>query len=183
MNENTITAYIDNIQVAQTIDSTYGSGQAALGCNYTGVCFKNLNIEKVDESTPAVAVKLDDKDSKIKYTGAWENDDGNWMDYCRGAHKSNTAGSATEFTFIGTGIILTGRLGSNNGKADIYIDNVKQETIDTYNEKAIFRAQLYRKEKLALGRHIVKLVVTGMKNEEASDAEIYVDSIEYMGGK
>ncbi len=183
MNENTITAYIDGTQVAQTMDSTYGSGQAALGCNYTGVCFKDLKIEKIDESTPVVAVKYDDKDSSIKYTGTWENEDGNWMDFCRGVHKSNAAGATMEFAFNGTGVIITGRIGPNCGKADIYIDNVKQGTIGTYHAKTIYRAQLYRKEKLAAGRHSVKLVVAEAKDKEASDAYIYVDSMEYIGEK
>ena len=181
MDGNSITAYIDNTQTASVQDKTFGYGQAALGSGYSEVLFKNLKVEKTGKDTPAICAIVDDKDASIKYSGEWAEEDGSWMDYRRGAHKSSKAGAEMNFSFTGTGIIISGRMAQNCGMADVYVDNVKQWTINCYNDKNIYRAALFQAYGLAPGAHTVRVLVTGNKDIKAGDSLIYIDSIEYEG--
>lgn len=179
MNGTTITAYINGNQVASTTDSSLYSGQAALACTYNSICFDNLRIEKIDAATPSSCTRINDKNTSITYSGTWTNEDGSWQDYYRTIQKSNTANAYMQYTFTGTDFAILGRMASNCGRADVYIDNVKQTTIDTYKSSTTYKAPLYQKTGLTSGSHTIKLTVLHTKSSSASDYYVYVDTIEY----
>ncbi len=181
-NGATITAYIDGNMVTTCIDSEFSSGQAALGTNYHTVAFDNLRIAPIDATTPASALKVNDKDAVITYNGGWYDQNGSWQDYARSSKNSNSAGASLEYTFTGSEIFILGRKGSNSGKADVYIDNVKHTNIDAYNSSTLYRTPIYQHTGLISGMHTVRLVVSGTHNALSTDSYIWIDSIETLDG-
>lgn len=112
--------------------------------------------------------------------------DNNWLytenvgDYInKDAHYSNIQGSALDFTFKGKVIRWIGSMMPNHGIADIYIDWEFQLSVDTYRKKALHQQVLYEKSGLDPNRyHTLRIVVTGKKNDNATDCFINIDAFE-----
>jgi hypothetical protein len=174
MIDSTITAYVDNTQVASVVDSNIPSGQPAIGCSFNTVLYDNIKIEAIDSSTSHTCIRVNDTDKSITYDSSWYGEDGNWMDYVRSCKKSNTANSTFEYTFTGSGVTLIGRKTSTGGSGDVYIDGTLVSTINTNSSTSQNRAPIFKKMDLSYGKHTIKLVAKG-------DNYIYLDAIEYLG--
>ncbi len=183
MNGTMISAYINDVELASIIDDSFSSGQVVLASSeYSNVAFDNLLIEPISENIDVTALKVNDSNTDlITYNGNWQLQDGNWRDHHRSARRSNEANASLEYEFTGTEITLLGRLASDGGEADVYIDDVLQSRIDTYGNTR-YRAALYKATGLDSGSHTLKLVVSGTRNAASSEAYVYIDSIETLDG-
>jgi mannan endo-1,4-beta-mannosidase len=127
-------------------------------------------------------VTVDDRNSSITYNGTWTED--TWSSDIDGTEKySNQTNAYAQFAFTGTGVQWYGYKQNNLGKADVYIDNVKQATIDLYDPSmpaAAPRTMLYEKSGLTSGSHTIKLVVTGTKNASSSGYYVLLDAFKYI---
>lgn len=129
----------------------------------------------------AASEEINDNDPNIAYTGfTYITNDTKYNLIQNDFHQSNTAGDYVEFSFTGTSIAWIGMKNFDHGYADVYIDNVKDATVDTYaetgNETIIlprYKQVLYQKTGLSAGSHTIKIVVTNEKNPESSG--IYQD--------
>ncbi|MDZ7724229.1 MAG: hypothetical protein U5R06_15845 [candidate division KSB1 bacterium] len=74
---------------------------------------------------------------------------------------------------------MQGAWNKDHGKADIYIDGELDRTIDCYywlaNQEGYPFAYLYHNVTLPEGDHELRLVVTGDKNEKATDSKITIN--------
>jgi hypothetical protein len=134
------------------------------------------------EVVPSDDVLIDDTDLRVKYSGQWER---LWQQ--DGQYKGTTsvggdAGSSVELTFEGQGIAWTGCAASGSGqagaedaglgrtervagRADVYIDgkleasnlDLSRRVETRYSD--VWPLVLFSKEKLAEGRHTIKIVV------------------------
>ena len=86
-------------------------------------------------------------------------------------------GAYFECTFNGTNIYYYGSQASDNGKADIYIDNVWQATIDTYSPTFNKPVLLWSKTGMAANNHTIKVVVPSDKNPASSG---YNKDLDYL---
>ena len=80
-----------------------------------------------------------------------------------------------EFTFDGTGISLTGTWDKEGGKADIYVDNKFDRTIDTYfnyNNQQYGATSIWHKLNLTRGTHKIRVEVKGEKRAESAGTRI-----------
>ena len=80
--------------------------------------------------------------------------------------------------FSGTGISLTGNWYKDGGKADVYIDDELNRTIDTYY---YFAGQQHTESiwhilNLKPGEHKVRIVVKGEKRPESAGTRVYITS-------
>ncbi|MCP4312338.1 MAG: hypothetical protein GY790_13825 [Bacteroidetes bacterium] len=89
---------------------------------------------------------------------------------------SNVKGANCEFTFVGTGITWIGIKNNLHGKADVYIDNVLQATVDTHNPVHLPQQELFTKTGLKPGKHTIKIVVKGNKNPTIWKGRISIDA-------
>ena len=131
-----------------------------------------------------VAYRTTIKDDAWKWKGSWQE-----YDYLySGGQKfygkvSADKGSECTLTFKGTGILLMGHWDKDGGRADVYLDGNKVQTIDTYywvgNRGAGYGwlngAHLYHILDLEPGEHTLRVVSTGEKNEKAVGSKIYLE--------
>jgi beta-galactosidase len=135
--------------------------------------------------------KIDDRDPAIRYVGTWIPIDSDGKSYCGTEMYSSKAGDYAEFTFRGTGICWIGSKDLIHGKADVYVDGVKEASgIDLYcgighgasrGEEKIYQELLFSKEGLENGEHVIRIVVTGEKNAASNNAFVAVDAFEVLG--
>lgn len=114
--------------------------------------------------------------SDLKFDGAWDADGS--------VRKTSAVGSAMSFTFTGNQLRLIGSADEQGGKADIYIDDVKQLVfLDCYSPVPAKNATLYYRNGLTDSRHSVRIVARGDHNPLAKGAAVYVSGVQYSDAK
>ncbi len=93
-----------------------------------------------------------------------------------GYSAGRLAGAKSTFTFTGTNVTFVGRKGTDGGKADIYLDGVKQTTVDFYNATAQWKVNLWTKTGLTNAKHTVMVVALSTKSAASSNYWVYVDA-------
>lgn len=120
------------------------------------------------KSKPAAGglLRANHDDLMISYYGAWTVENN--------LHGSNIPGSALDFTFKGPAIKWIGSKNSNHGVAEIYVDGVLQQTVDSYASGPAFNQVLYEKRGLSEdGYHTFRIVVT--KDKHPNSTGVYQD--------
>jgi hypothetical protein len=100
-------------------------------------------------------------DLMISYYGAWtvEND----------THSSSTPGNALDFTFKGPIIKWIGSKGPHNGLAEVYVDGVLQQTVDSYASVPAVNQVLYEKRGLSeSGYHTLRILLIRDRHSRAT---------------
>jgi endoglucanase len=132
-----------------------------------------------------VLVQVDDTDKRIVYAAgatAWGSEIGmgtaEYGAYGGSAHWGDSGNAS--FAFNGTAISWIGRKSPHsylgNGSANIYIDNVLQETVSLHSEEDEVQAVVYSKTGLAPGHHTLKI-------EPVGDANINIDALQYSSAE
>jgi len=169
----------------KAVDQTMKYAQQLVSQNGGKVTDKGLQI-KIQKPKPA---KLEisfpnlvfDKQSDVFTSDGWSFK-GNWKNHLNWDKKnqskySSTKGDEITFTFEGTGVSITGNWFKNGGKADVYVDNVLQRTIDCYfyyAKQEHENMNIYHILDLREGKHTVRLVVKGEKHPESQGENVYV---------
>jgi hypothetical protein len=108
----------------------------------------------------------------LAYTGRWQERkvaDGS-------IHVTSAAGAATELRFTGNQMRLSGRVSPRGGKADVFIDGVKQLVfIDFWNPRTLGQQTVYYRNGLAQGEHTVRIVARSDRNPLSSGNEVAID--------
>jgi hypothetical protein len=100
-------------------------------------------------------------DLMISYYGAWTTENS--------VHGSNAPGSALDFTFKGSTVRWIGSKSSNHGIAEVYVDGVLQQTVDTYASASAANQMLYEKRGLSeSGYHTFRILVTKEKRSTST---------------
>jgi hypothetical protein len=106
-------------------------------------------------------VRTTHDDLMISYYGSWA--------VANNAHGSNTPGSALDFTFKGPTIKWIGSKSSNHGIAEVYVDGVLQQTVNSYSSATALDQVLYEKRGLSEnGYHTFRIVVTKDKHPNST---------------
>lgn len=129
----------------------------------------------------AVAGLLDDTHPRLVYTGGWTSIQNAQM-YGGASRQTGAAGSSVSISFYGDRAKVLSLVGGSRGKADIYVDGVFRETIDTYRTSVIYRHVIFDTGKLEPGVHEIRIVVTGEKHEQATGTLINIDAVEIESG-
>ena len=106
-----------------------------------------------ERPTETGLLRTNHDDLMISYYGTWtvEND----------AHGSNTPGNALDFTFKGPTIQWIGSTGPSHGIAEIYLDGILQQKVDSYAPVPTFKQVLYEKHGLGEnGYHTFRILIT-----------------------
>ncbi len=90
---------------------------------------------------------------------------------------SNSKGDELVFSFEGTGVSIMGNWFKDGGKADVYIDEKLDRTIDTYydySNQQHANISIWHAFQLKPGKHVVRIVVKGEKNVNSLNSNIYI---------
>ena len=87
---------------------------------------------------------------------------------------SQNKGDYVELNFIGNKVRFYSHTNAWRGKVNIYIDNIKIDTIDTYSQEEKMDVLVYESEELGYEEHKIKIEVSGEKREEAHEPKIAI---------
>jgi beta-galactosidase GanA len=145
----------------------------------TSVDRTHIAIDFNAKPIPEITYTYDDTDPALNYTGAWShvaNQSYTGGDYKNTESFSNTAGDSMSVTFTGTAVRWIGSQTNNHGLADVYIDGVKQATVDCSGNAD--QAVLFSKTGLSSGTHTLKIVVDGTHSSGSTDNYVSIDAID-----
>ncbi|MFJ4253494.1 X2-like carbohydrate binding domain-containing protein [Microbacterium sp. NPDC090003] len=112
------------------------------------------------EAGPSNVRTINNNDPGIVYSGTWSQSGGRGMgDYQDDVHYSEANGSAFEYSFVGTGIDWFTETHSSQGEAEIYLDGVLVDTVDTFQADGRgVQQQVYSVRDLPNGSHTLRVV-------------------------
>ena len=87
---------------------------------------------------------------------------------------SQNKGDYVELNFTGNKVRFYTHINAWRGKANIYIDDIKTGTIDTYSQEEMMNVLAYESEELGYGEHKIKIEVLGEKREIAHESKIAI---------
>lgn len=115
---------------------------------------------------------------QLKYSGDWKDLRAVGLLGEQGK-VTGSAGASVAYTFTGNQVRLIGRVGSDGGRAAVYVDGQKQQVgIDCWNPKNLARQTLYYRNGLSQGEHELKIVAQGDKNSRSTDRNVYVEGLQ-----
>ncbi|MBE3085442.1 MAG: ADP-ribosylglycohydrolase family protein [Bacteroidetes bacterium] len=177
-----------NYSFSKAVDNTYNYAISLIEKESGTVSGKKINIKIQEPVAPALEVSFPNVvlDKRVtvfekdpwKYKGKWQtmprkSRTGN--EIVNVSQYADKKGDVVEFTFTGTGVSLTGTWNKEGGKADIYIDDKFDRTIDTYfnyNKQQYGNTSIWHKFNLTTGTHKVRLEVKGEKRVESEGTKI-----------
>ncbi len=177
-----------NYTFSKAVDNTYNYALSLIE-NGSGKIDGKKIIIKVQEPVPPVlevsfpevvfekGISVFDKES-WKFKGKWQTlsrKTGSWNHIVNVSQYSDNKGDIAELTFTGTGVSLTGAWNKTGGRADIFVDNKYERTIDTYfyyNNQQDNNTSVWHKFNLPSGIHKVRIEVKGEKRADSEGAMI-----------
>jgi hypothetical protein len=119
------------------------------------------------------------EDDQLNYEGFWSVAS-DAKDSCGTIHLTDAKGATMICHFHGNQVRWIGRADPLGGRADVYLDGIKQPVvIDCWIPQAARHQQvLYYRNGLANGAHELKIVVRGEKNSYAKGSNVYLDAVQ-----
>ncbi len=134
-------------------------------------------ITDPENDNSRVLIKTNNNSPEIIFSGKWIETNSQSI-AANDEQISNTQFNNCFFTFRKSKVRWVGSNGANHGYADVYIDGVFQETVDTYSEKVQSAQVLFEKNGLSDDRiHCLNIVVKKEKNIKSSG---YYQTIDYF---
>ena len=120
---------------------------------------------------------------RLHYEGPWATED--FAGASDGKLQvASQAGARARLDFTGNQVRLIGRADPSGGKADVYLDGVKQLCgIDFWCPQARDQQVLCYKNGLAQGKHRLEIVALGTKNPVSAGTHVYLDSAQFSAAE
>jgi hypothetical protein len=124
---------------------------------------------------PTSAARVEQDNPAVVYGGSWSPNQ-------RPAHSGGSAalameaGARADFAFSGTGVSWIGYRDAWSGIANVFVDGVLKNTLDTYSAGDTPQASIYSISGLAPGTHVLTLQVTGTRSGASGGSWIWVDA-------
>ena len=163
-----VVTYADTGLSASTVYSCRDS--AHNGGGYSG-------YSNIASATSGDITRYDQTDPNVIRTGTW-TDYASTSAYGGTYGRSLTAGATATVWFSGTKIAWIGMTGGTPGIVDVYLDDVKQTTLDLYSSPAKYQVVLWTSPSLGNGVHHMDLV----RNTASLSTEYLVlDAVDIWG--
>ncbi|WP_344741700.1 fibronectin type III domain-containing protein, partial [Microlunatus spumicola] len=129
------------------------------------------------KAVPAGVYEDDDSDD-ILFNGAWSRTASTGAGTDSGSSFSTlNADGYAEMSFSTSGIRWLARTNSSSGLADVYIDGVKQTTVDLYSSTTKYAQNVFEVTGLTETGHTIRIVRTGNKNADSVGRNITLDAL------
>jgi hypothetical protein len=143
------------------------TGDYIVGVRHDGA--RNVVIEGVDPE------RMTD-DASLVYSGKW-SEQRQAASFGGTVRTTSSAGASMEFRFSGNQFRLSGPVGPRGGKADVYIDGVKQLAfVDFWNPRELGQQTIYYRNGLAQAEHTVRIVARSDRNPMSQGRQVSVDA-------
>ncbi|KAI9069103.1 copper radical oxidase [Trametes sanguinea] len=125
---------------------------------------------------PPGAKSYDSSSPLLHYTGTWsESFSSAYVQ--KTMRSSSEEGAAMTFTFSGTGVEWFGNQDKRHGIATVFVDGKPVQDVDTYNPSSMKQQRLFWTYSLPQGKHTLKIVNSGKKQEHSTGMLIDVDAL------
>lgn len=125
---------------------------------------------------PPGAKSYDSESPLLHYSGPWsESFSSAYVE--KSIRSASQQGSAMTFTFTGTGIEWFGGLGLKYGLSEVYLDGKLVQLVDAYNGVSMKQQRIFWKFDLPHGKHTLKIVNAGKKNDASNGFQIDIDAL------
>jgi len=182
--------YVHNRKVLSITGLTNGphtvsiewSGTKNAASSGTGIGLDAVDIiGTIDQAVlPGYPVlRYEESEPSVTKLGTWITSDsvkrsgGSWL-------YTNTAESATEFTFSGTRVELRASKAPNYGIARVLVDGVPHN-MDLYSSGYVHNVLAWSSGKLTDGTHPVRIEWTGTKNAASTGTGVGMDAVDIQG--
>lgn len=125
----------------------------------------------------AGTTRFNDNDPAIRYRLDWIYGTGDSSAIDGDYHTTKVTDANAKLSFYGTAVRIFYIKYKNYGKADIFIDGQKVDTIDMYSDTLTYRVSK-KYGGLAVGNHALKIVNTGERNGASSGNYITIDALD-----
>lgn len=116
--------------------------------------------------------RVDCLNPQTAYSGIWTEDTSDSY-YGKTAMETGTAKNSMQFSFRGKDIYWRAVKGPDGGKADVYLDDVFQKTVDCWASPVTpFQFAFIKRGLDPTVTHIIKVVVRGDKNPRSTGTEV-----------
>ncbi len=162
------------------IDVTFAAGTTPIANvpGYGSYAYEPL-LESGDPIVSRQTKIVGSSSPEISYYGsAWSAESYN-KSYQRQIKKCNVPGSSLQFSWKGDAIYWRAIADCDGGKADVYIDDIFQETVDCYYEEPLPFQFAFIKSGLGHTRHSIRIVIKPDKNPLSSGTVIRHMAFEY----
>ncbi len=123
------------------------------------------------------------EDADLEYKGPWQIE-ANAEASAAALHVSAQVNARVQFTFNGNQVRLLGRFAPDGGRAEVYLDGVKQLCgIDFWCPQVRDQQVLCYKNGLQQGKHTLEIVTLGTKNPVANGTRVYIDAVQWSAAK
>jgi hypothetical protein len=152
--------------------------------------FATSNEVVVDafEVEPQIVSHFQEDDPDVHFDANWAQADtrffwsgsgaGNAGEPVVGAKVTEIAGATVTVNFRGTSITWRGYKGPDAGMASVQVDGGTPSPVDTYDDTFKIQAAVFTATGLADTNHTLTITATGLKNDKATAAKIFVDAFE-----
>lgn len=122
--------------------------------------FDSSQGEEAPETGASNIVSINNDGPGIVYSGTWSRSGGRGMgDYQDDVQYSEADGSAFEYSFVGTGIDWVTETHASQGEAEVFLDGVLVDTVDTFQAEGRGVQQVvYSVRDLPNGSHTLRVV-------------------------
>ncbi|MBN1853009.1 MAG: hypothetical protein JW829_09810 [Pirellulales bacterium] len=123
------------------------------------------------------------EDDAMAYEGPWAVQESDKTSGGR-LHVASQADARAKWTFEGNQVRLIGRFGPDGGKADVYLDGVKQLCgIDFWCPQIRDEQVLCYKNGLTQGKHSLEIIALGAKNPHSTGSQVSIDAVEWSAAE
>ncbi|MZQ83025.1 S8 family serine peptidase [Paenibacillus sp. 5J-6] len=124
------------------------------------------------------ATLMRSNDPTAIFNGLWGSSFNEY--FSRGVQRfTETKDNSVMYTFSGSAVTLLANTGQNRGKANIYIDERLISTVDLYSPIAANQVPVFTTA-LTKGKHTLKVVHTGEKNNKSTGTLITIDALHFV---
>jgi len=118
-------------------------------------------------------------DRQLAFEGEWSISH-DLQDNGGAAHVSTQTGARMSYTFTGNQVRLVGKVNPSGGRADVFVDDVKQLVpVDCFSPLVLHQQVLYYLNGLGNGPHTLKIVVRGEHNPASSGNAVLIDGVQH----
>lgn len=141
-----------------------------------------LKSSKFGVAVPSFGTRYEQTDSRISYVDTWSTYSTGKMS--GGSYRfASRVGPTATVTFTGTGFRWIAPKAASYGKADVYLDGVKQTTVSLYSSTTKYKQAVWTVTGLAAGpTHKVQIVPLGTKDAASKGVYVGVDAFDIAGG-